>query len=869
MNINHVNAKTIIANGNAGGVKWTLYDDNVMEIEPLIDGTATKKIGYMDSALFLASYTNSIKDNTYELVVKDGVLNIAKASFKDSWFLNKVTLASSVKTIESNAFENVPCYNFNLKYVEVIESGAFKCCGVAEHVNLSNAKFIGNGAFDRSSMKTIQFSSKIEKIDKYAFSGCSMLEEVNISAESLYIGDYAFESSDYSNMTFVSIDVNDSLYLGNGVFYNNPNLNKVSLPDGSLITYVGDNILSNTKYEDEQRKDGILVCGDVLVNADDEYVLDGQYSRPYTYHNLKIDKGIKVIASNSFDNANVTGTLTITDGVEVVGDNAFKSLRGLYKEYDALYLSDTLEIIGDYAFYAEYGQDTKIKGEYKFANTLKEIGSYAFANQEIEKVVFSDNVSKIEEWAFGGNQYLDYIVLGSGIKEIGKGAFNNCGSAVLDENEASVSIPSGLDFDYIDGELFADGILKNELYHTLSIDGCKGEDDYAHNCYIYWHNAMLKNHEDYNGFDETFNYVSVAQGTEVIGARTLPGDYVETLTVDIPASVKTIGEWYRSKNTKLVINYAGSKSQWDQIRFADCNINGDAYEYKDYDWIQLDECNQEGSNIILNYGVKESFDDLKVAKLTEKNYTVSGNNVTPYVELIDQNGTELVLGTDYRITYNEENRSKVGRYSMKVVLCAPAYKGSKTFYFNVYPERPKSMSADLYGDYKAVKVTWSKVDDADGYFVYYKKASEEKYTSLGRTLNNYKVKKDLDAGTQYVFKVIPYFETTSGTRYKALSGPSKAIYTLKKPTVNISKKTSGKVTVKWTNMSGESGYQISKSATKGKTKIVSTYTTTTGKYKYISATKGKTYYYKVRAFKTVNGKKVYGPWSAEKAYKLQ
>ena len=380
---------------------------------------------------------------------------------------------------------------------------------------------------------------------------------------------------------------------------------------------------------------------------------------------------------------------------------------------------------------------------------------------------------------------------------------------------------------------------------------------------------MLKNHEDYNGFDETFNYVSVAQGTEVIGARTLPGDYVETLPVDIPASVKTIGEWYRSKNTKLVINYAGSKSQWDQIRFADCNINGDAYEYKDYDWIQLDECNQEGSNIILNYGVKESFDDLKVAKLTEKNYTVSGNNVTPYVELIDQNGTELVLGTDYRITYNEENRSKVGRYSMKVVLCAPAYKGSKTFYFNVYPERPKSMSADLYGDYKAVKVTWSKVDDADGYFVYYKKASEEKYTSLGRTLNNYKVKKDLDAGTQYVFKVIPYFETTSGTRYKALSGPSKAIYTLKKPTVNISKKTSGKVTVKWTNMSGESGYQISKSATKGKTKIVSTYTTTTGKYKYISATKGKTYYYKVRAFKTVNGKKVYGPWSAEKAYKLQ
>ena len=59
------------------------------------------------------------------------------------------------------------------------------------------------------------------------------------------------------------------------------------------------------------------------------------------------------------------------------------------------------------------------------------------------------------------------------------------------------------------------------------------------------------------------------------------------------------------------------------------------------------------------------------------------------------------------------------------------------------------------------------------------------------------------------------------------------------------------------------------STSKTGTNIVSTYSTTTGKTKTITTKKGKTYYYKIRAYKVVDGKKIYAPWSDVKSYKLK
>lgn len=145
-------------------------------------------------------------------------------------------------------------------------------------------------------------------------------------------------------------------------------------------------------------------------------------------------------------------------------------------------------------------------------------------------------------------------------------------------------------------------------------------------------------------------------------------------------------------------------------------------------------------------------------------------------------------------------------------------------------------------------------------------AAAKTYTYLTRTTATSYTKKNLSDGVRYYFKVVPYYQK-DGKRYDSLSYKTANTYTLKKISTPKLSKSGSKVKVKWTNISGETGYQISKATSKSKPSIVSTYKTTKGTSKIVSATKGKKYYYKIRAYVVVDGAKVYGPRSAVKAYK--
>jgi len=128
----------------------------------------------------------------------------------------------------------------------------------------------------------------------------------------------------------------------------------------------------------------------------------------------------------------------------------------------------------------------------------------------------------------------------------------------------------------------------------------------------------------------------------------------------------------------------------------------------------------------------------------------------------------------------------------------------------------------------------------------------------------------LKAGVKYYYKVRAY-RTVDGTKvYSSYSSVVSATTKLGTPTLKLTAG-SKKATVKWSKVSEASGYVIYRSTKKssGYKAIKTVKSGSTVKYVNKKLKKGKKYYYKVRAYKTVNGKKVYSSYSTVKSVKVK
>ena len=176
-------------------------------------------------------------------------------------------------------------------------------------------------------------------------------------------------------------------------------------------------------------------------------------------------------------------------------------------------------------------------------------------------------------------------------------------------------------------------------------------------------------------------------------------------------------------------------------------------------------------------------------------------------------------------------------------------------------------------NYKTIQVSWTGTDYADSYNVYRKTGSGNwKKIASGITGVSYKDTKAV-TGTTYTYTVRAVSYTwgkavlsnydRSGVRGKA-----------KLTAVSLtSVKNAGKNTVKvsWKKVTGANGYRVYRSTSKNgeytSAGFIKKGSTVTFKDKKVS--EGKTYYYKIRAYRIVNGKRVYGPYSAVKSVKAK
>lgn len=105
-----------------------------------------------------------------EYIVPDGIKIIGEAAFFESQ-LKKITLAQSVRKIESKAFNHSQILYFNLP---------------------EKLEYIGSYAFSRTNAANIHLPSSVKTIKSCAFDNCKNLEEIVIDIESNKIPKEAF-----------------------------------------------------------------------------------------------------------------------------------------------------------------------------------------------------------------------------------------------------------------------------------------------------------------------------------------------------------------------------------------------------------------------------------------------------------------------------------------------------------------------------------------------------------------------------------------------------------------------------------------------------------------------------------------------------
>ena len=188
---------------------------------------------------------------------------------------------------------------------------------------------------------------------------------------------------------------------------------------------------------------------------------------------------------------------------------------------------------------------------------------------------------------------------------------------------------------------------------------------------------------------------------------------------------------------------------------------------------------------------------------------------------------------------------------------------SKTVTVKVVPAATTSLTAANLAT--GIKLTWKKVTGANGYKVY-RGSTLIKTIASGSTVAFTDTKANTN-GARYVYKLVAKASTGDSTLSK-----TRGIYRVSRSAVtSVKNSASRKMTVKWGKNPKASGYQVQYSTSKtfaGGNKIVSAAGTSTVSKVIASLTRGKTYYVRVRAYKTVNNVKFFSAWSAAKSVKI-
>ncbi len=723
----------------------------------------------------------------------------------------------------------------------------------------SVTEFVPYAFAGNDEVKSVTISSNVTSIAYAAFNGCSALEAVELPEGLVSIEEAAFGH----NTALKKIDLpSETENVDDLAFYNCANLKEVNFNDG--LTQLGSEVFSRTAIEKAILPDSLSQMGGSV------------FSGCSALSQVKLSTGLYDISGGSFSGCTSLKQIEIPANIKEIWSSAF-AVSGL----TSVSIPDTVEYMASYAF----GDCENLVS----ADIGKGVGIIERSFQScdnLETVKFADGFNGVCKYAFINCPKLENVDIPNTVTEISYYQFKGCTS--LDDFD----IPSTLlkvDGHALDDTGWYNSQEKGDLYFKHILYGYK---DTAND------NATPENYTvDVSIGTKSIAYYAFqnqAGVTEVNLPYTMEyiGDYAfyncaNLTSIKVPANVTYIGEMAIGYSLQEVYNEYWDYYYYDEVANPDFIVYGvpgsvaETYAYENglrfeatcahssTQWI-VDEpatCKAEGSKHKECTDCKEILETEVIAKAehTASNWIVDNDStctkegskhkecteckeVLETAKIAKKNHTASSWKTDKKATVKS-----AGSKHKECTKCGKVLETAKIAQLKC--SKPKLSKIENTAD--GVKITWGKVSGADKYYVYRKTSGS--YKKIATTSKAYYTDKSAKSGKKYYYVVKAVNEAGSSDSSKSLS----KLY-LSDPTLKTPKSTKKGIKLEWSKVKGAEGYVIYYKTGSGSYKKL---TTVKGSskvaYTHTKAKKGKTYTYKVKAYKS----KTYSAYSNAKKIK--
>ncbi|MBR1653873.1 MAG: fibronectin type III domain-containing protein [Clostridia bacterium] len=170
----------------------------------------------------------------------------------------------------------------------------------------------------------------------------------------------------------------------------------------------------------------------------------------------------------------------------------------------------------------------------------------------------------------------------------------------------------------------------------------------------------------------------------------------------------------------------------------------------------------------------------------------------------------------------------------------------------------------------AIKYQWNAVSGVTGYKIYVYNYKTAKWEYYGKTTKTAMIINNLTPATINKIKVRAYVNIDGVQYFGPYSAAVRSATRAKLSKITSTATSSKSASIKWKNLGSVTGYKIYMSTSEnGPYTKVATVKSSIIKYTKTGLTSGKTYYFKVRAYKTVDGVQIFGPYSSPVAIKVK